>query len=363
MDPRTGFFALLLLVLAGIATLIVAPLLQYILAAGLLAFILYPAHRRLEPTFGARPTAFGLTVVAVLGVVVPLLLVSVIVLQTAFTMVGSIDAGQLLETVRGIAREDIGLEESQVASLEATVVSEAESSLSGALDIAIEEAVGLVGTSIETGLGLLVFVFLLYYMLADGDHLVDWLRDVVPLENHVRDELFEEVSVVTWAVIKSHVFVAIIEGVMGGLGFYVLGVPNVVFWTIVMIGVAFLPVIGVWLVWGPAVVWLVMIDNVLGGVALAVYGLTVLSAIDNYLRAYFVDRGSGLHPAVVIVGVIGGIYVLGIMGLFLGPVVLAVFKAGVNVFSEHNLTFEARESVSLRSESIDDGELRAEPTE
>ncbi len=91
------------------------------------------------------------------------------------------------------------------------VLTEIDSSLSNAAELALLELLSLVNTSIEMGLGLIVFVFLLYYLLADGETFVVWLREVVPLEEEVRG-LFAEINVVTWAVIKSHVLVAIVEG-------------------------------------------------------------------------------------------------------------------------------------------------------
>ncbi|TYL39230.1 AI-2E family transporter [Natronococcus pandeyae] len=333
MDVRTAFFALLLVVLAAISTLILAPLLQYVLAAGLLAFVLYPAHERLESRIGAQPSALVLTGVAILAAVVPILYLSIVVMQTVFSFLDGFDEMAVIEGGRELALE-LGADPEVVATTEAQLVSELEAFLGNAVDIALAELIGLLNASIRMSLGLLVLVFVLYYLLVDGRMFVDWLADVAPLEDGIRDELFDEVEVVTWAVIKSHVLVAVVEGVLGGLGFYLLGVPNVAFWTVIMIVVSFLPAIGIWLVWGPAVGYLAMTADPLAAVALLLYGLAVLSVVDNYLRAIFVDRNSGLHPAVVLVGVIGGIYLLGIMGLFLGPVLLAVFKAGLNVLNE-----------------------------
>lgn len=334
MDVRTGFFALFLLGLGTLAFLMIAPLLQYVMAAGLLAFVLYPAYERLEPRMGSQPAALSLTAAAFLGAVVPLLVVSLIVLGTVISFLRTFDGVTLLETLRAIAVDDLGVDPEAVATLESALLAEIETSLSNAIELALLELLGLVNTSIEMGIGLVVFFFLLYYLLADGAGFVTWLRKVVPLEKSVLEALITEIHVVTWAVIKSHVLVAVVEGLLGGLGLYLLGVPNVAFWTIVMMIVSFLPALGVWLVWAPAVGYLATTDGLGSALLLFVYGITVLALVDNYLRAIFVDRDSGLHSAAVIVGVIGGIYLLGIMGLFLGPILLAVFKAGLNVFSE-----------------------------
>ncbi|WP_255191880.1 AI-2E family transporter [Natronobeatus ordinarius] len=344
MDVRTGFFALLVAGLGVVGYLMVDPFLQYVLAAGLLAFLLTPLHGRLAPRIGPRPSAIVLTAFAFVAAVVPLLVFSFVILQTVLSFLNDLeesDVTEAIETVRNVLVDDFGLDPEQVDELELMVAEEFEAFLYASLETVLSEALGLVNRTIHMSFGLMVLVFLLYYFLVDGERFLGWVRGVTPLEDSVVDELFDEMSVVTWAVIQSHLLVAIVEGILGGIGLYVVGVSNVAFWTVVMIVVSILPIVGVWLVWGPAVAYLFVTGDVLGGVFLLGYGLAVLSVVDNYLRAIFVDKGSGLHPAVVLIGVVGGIYLLGILGLFLGPILLAVFKASVTVFSRTQNPFDS----------------------
>ncbi|MFC7240285.1 AI-2E family transporter [Saliphagus sp. GCM10025317] len=355
MDIRAGFFVLSLLILGYIAALMVLPLFPYVMAACLLAFVLFPVQRRLEerlePTwlgnrYGTKLVALALTVVAVVTAVVPLLLFSVILFQTVFSFLRDLDGRNLLEGARTTA-EDLGLDPQTVAALEEQALTGVETDvLTRVINLLLDESVRLLNSGLEMGVGMVVLVFLLYYFLVDGDRFVDWVGAIVPLDPVVRDELLEEIRVVTWAVIRSHVLVALVQGALGGLGLWVAGISNVAFWTLVMIVAAFLPAIGVWLVWGPAAGYLLASGETGAGLLLLAYGAAVLSVVDNYLRAIFVDRQSGVHPAVVLVGVIGGLYLLGIMGLFLGPVLLAVFKAGLNVFGEAYGNLEPRPTLA-----------------
>ncbi|UTF53501.1 AI-2E family transporter [Natronosalvus rutilus] len=355
MDIRAGFFVLSLLILGYIAALMVLPIFPYVMAACLLAFVLFPVQRRLEkrlePTrlgnrYGTKLVALALTVVAVVTAVVPLLLFSVILFQTVFSFLRGLDGRNLLEGARTTA-EDFGLDPQTVAALEEQALTGVETDvLTRVINLLLDESVRLLNSGLEMGVGMVVLVFLLYYFLVDGDRFVDWVGAIAPLDPVVRDELFEEIRVVTWAVIRSHVLVALVQGALGGLGLWVAGISNVAFWTLVMIVAAFLPAIGVWLVWGPAAGYLLASGETGAGLLLLAYGAAVLSVVDNYLRAIFVDRQSGVHPAVVLVGVIGGLYLLGIMGLFLGPVLLAVFKAGLNVFGEAYGNLEPRPTLA-----------------
>jgi predicted PurR-regulated permease PerM len=175
-------------------------------------------------------------------------------------------------------------------------------------------------------------VFLMYYFLTDGGKLVSFIRDTAPLPEDIQQQLYEEVNMTTWAVIKGHVLVAVVQGLLAGLGLALTGVPNYIFWTSVMIILAFIPIIGTFMVWGPAAAYLFLIDEPLMAVLLALYGLTVVALSDNFLRPFAVDRGTNLHPAVILIGVIGGVYLFGASGLFLGPIMLGIFKSVLLVF-------------------------------
>lgn len=331
MDARTAVFALLLAVLCGLAALLVVPLVEYVLAACLLAVVLRPAYERLEPRVGARAAGLALTVLAVVAGIVPIVLVSVVVLNTTATTLESIDGEQVFAAGREIARDDLGLPAESVAAFEAAARAELEGSIPNVAELTLTRTVDVVTAGIDLAVGTFVLVFLLYYLLVDGAAFVAWLREVAPLDDRLLDELFGEVHAVTWAVLRSHVFVAIVQGILGGLGLAVLGVPYATTLAVILVLVSVLPTIGVWLVWGPVTVAHAVSSDPLRAVVLLGYGIAVLAVADNYLRAILVDRGSSLNPATALVGVFGGIYLFGIVGLFVGPIVLATFKACVTV--------------------------------
>ncbi|WP_158057257.1 AI-2E family transporter [Halorussus halophilus] len=325
MDVRDVFFALLLGALFVLAVLVVRPFLAYILAAGLLAFVLHPAQRRLSPRIGTRPAALALVVLAVLMTTVPIVLLSVSVLPEAAKTAEEVAHRPVLDRAERVL-QSVGV---PVEFGDADAVSRQ------LVDLLVGNVSELLTTTVKLVLGLSLLVFVLYYLLVDGQSLIRWVRDVTPLDAEIQEELYTETNQVTWAVLKGHVFVGVVQGVLGGVGFFLVGLPNVLFWTMVMVLFAFVPVVGVGAVWVPGGLYLVATGQVVPGVALLVYGATVVSWVDNYLRAYAVDFQAGLHPAVVLVGVVGGIYFMGALGLFLGPVLLAVFKATVTVVDDY----------------------------
>ena len=331
MDARSAVFALLICVLGVLATLIVLPLVEYVLAACLLAVALRPAYERLVPRIGARTAGVALTALAVAGVVIPLVVISLVILETVTSALESGAAAHIVTAGRTFAQTTLGLDTASIALIESTLSSELATTIGAAADISVSQTVGLVATVADVVAGTLVFVFVLYSLLVDGPAALDWVRRVVPLERRLVDKLFTEVHVVVRATLRSHLLVAVLQGILGALGLVVLGVPYAAVLAVALSLVSVLPTVGIWLVWGPVTVAHAFSSSLLGSVILLGYGVAVLAVVDIYLRAFLVDQQSGLHPAIALMGVVGGGMLFGIVGLFVGPVVLAAFKASVTV--------------------------------
>lgn len=331
MDARTSFFALLVCALAGVAALLVLPLLEYVLGACLLAVVLRPAYERLAPRLGDRLAALALIGFVVVAGVVPLALVSLVVVRTTASTLESVSVEGITAYGSEVARTELGMEEESVAAVESALQARVRETVSDVVDVTLEQSLRLLSTAVDAAIGTVAFVFLLYYLLVDGPGFLDWLRRTVPLESAVLDELFGEVHAVTRAVLRSHVLVAVIQGTLGGIGLALLGVPYATALAVILLFASFLPTVGVWLVWGPVTVAHTAADGPGSGVVLLGYGIVVLAVADYYLRSILVDRRSGLHPALVLLGVIGGISLFGVVGLFVGPVVLGAFAATLRV--------------------------------
>jgi predicted PurR-regulated permease PerM len=323
MNVRDGFFLVLVALLTLLAYLLVQPFVTYVLAAVLLAFLLYPLQRRYSPRFGPRTTALGLLTVAVAVLLVP---VGLVVLALGNIATSDVTDRPVLRQVERLAGR---------FGVSVDVPSDAAGLGEQFVQLFAGQVTEVVGATVNAFVGLTLFVFLLYYFLVDGALFVGWIRDLTPLPTDVQDELYAEANRITWAVIEGHVLVGLVQGLLGGLGLFVAGVPNAALWTLVMVLFAFVPVVGVAAVWLPATVYLLVVGRFLAAGFLFAYSATVISWIDNYLRAFLVDRGADLHPGVILVGVVGGLFVLGPLGLFFGPIVLALYKAVLIVADDY----------------------------
>lgn len=328
MNVRRGFLLLLIAVLLLLSYWLVEPFLQYFLMAGLLAFVLFPLQQRLEPRVGAGIASFLLILGSFITLIVPFLVIIALVAE---------DAAALAQQA-GETDVELGQVEGLIATYtgqEIDIAQQASSYAENAAQIALGSATGVLGAATDVLVGVAIAVFVLFFLLKDGDSLLAWLYTMIPLPGDVRAELTERLEAITWAVLLGHVLVAFVQGAVAGIGLFVTGIPNAAFWTFMMIILALLPIIGAFIIWGPASVYLVATGEPLFGAALFVYGAIVVSVTDEFLRPVIVDRYASINPSVILVGVVGGLYLVGFMGLFIGPVIVGALKAVVEIFDEH----------------------------
>ncbi|WP_049923186.1 AI-2E family transporter [Halopiger djelfimassiliensis] len=328
MNRSKGFLLALILLFAYLSWQLVAPFLQYVLAAILTAFVLSPLQNRLETRFSPGLSAFILVALTVVGVIVP------------FVLIAAAVAGDAARILQDVDPESLQLAELE-SRIEATTGVEVDlaETLTGSAQevgtVVLEQSTAWFGAITHALVGIGLALFLLYYLLKDGTALVRWLRDVTPLPEDIQDDFYGALDEVMWAVLAGHVLIAIIQGFIAGLGLVATGIPNAAFWTVVMIVLALIPLVGSFLVWGPAVGYLFLTGEPVLGVALFVYGSLVVGVADDYLRPILVDRYAKLNPAIIILGVLGGLYAFGVMGLFFGPVVLGALIATINVADDY----------------------------
>lgn len=327
LDLRSAFAVVVVVLLAYAGALLLWPFLNYLLAAALLAFVLWPVQARLAARIGRQFAAGTLVVLVSLAVLVPIgLLIEAIASGEAPAPTDLFDPAALRRAASTIEG---------VVGVEVPVRSVVGGGLDRVWGVLGDQASQLLGTSLHAALGVLLLLFVLYYLLKDGPAFVRWTKYVMPLPPAVREELYAQADDMTWAVLKGHVLVALVQGLVSGVGLFVTGIPGAALLTAAMMVLAIVPIVGVSPILGGAVVYLLLRGDALLAAFLVVYGLTVVAITDDYLRAYLIDRESTMHSAVILVGVFGGTYVIGPMGLFVGPIVLGLFRTTVEVFDAH----------------------------
>jgi predicted PurR-regulated permease PerM len=186
---------------------------------------------------------------------------------------------------------------------------------------------GLGGWFVQGGVAL----FTLFYLLRDGPAFVEVGRWLIPLEGGLTDAMAAKTREVVVATVLGALLVALVQGVLGGLLFWALGLPGPALWGAVMAFAALLPAVGPPVIWLPAAAILLVTGEVTRGLVLIAVGTLLIGTVDNVLRAVLVGGRARLHPLVVFFSVLGGLVVFGIAGFLLGPILVVVALAVLEI--------------------------------
>ena len=187
--------------------------------------------------------------------------------------------------------------------------------------------------TLEVVVDLFVMLYLLFFLLRDGKTLADQAARAVPLKPPHTRRLLTEFATVVRATVKGNVVVALIQGALGGLAFWVLGISSALLWGTVMALLSLLPAIGAAMVWAPVALYLLATGSIWPAVGLTLWGVLVIGLIDNVLRPILVGKETRMPDYLVLIATLGGLSVFGLNGFVLGPVIAALFIATWDIFS------------------------------
>jgi predicted PurR-regulated permease PerM len=191
-------------------------------------------------------------------------------------------------------------------------------------------------------LGLIVMLYLLFFLLRDGSALSKRIQDALPLRAEQERELIRKFATVIRATIKGSILVAALQGALGGLIFWLLGLHAPVLWGVVMGLLALLPALGAALVWVPAAIYLLATGSIWEGIVLLAFGAFVIGLVDNILRPLLVGKDTKMPDYVVLISTLGGLATFGLNGFVVGPVIAAMFIAAWDIFTESSAAQDRR---------------------
>ena len=192
-------------------------------------------------------------------------------------------------------------------------------------------------------IGIVLTFYLLFYFLRDRGAALEWLRFLSPLSKADMSRLFNEVSDTVHATLYGTFVVAIVQGVLGGLMFWWLGLPAPLLWGIVMGLLAVVPVLGAFVIWVPAAIFLLLDGSEGKALLLMLWGAVVVGGIDNLLYPMLVGRRLKMHTVLAFISIVGGLIVFGASGLILGPVIFTVTRLLLEIWSNQHATEQTKD--------------------
>lgn len=177
-------------------------------------------------------------------------------------------------------------------------------------------------------------VISLYYVFKDADQFLRKIREAIPLASTDKDLLIDRLEEMVYATLYGGILVALLQGFLGGVAFWFLGLAAPIFWGAVMAFLSFVPVVGPFMVWGPVVIYFFLQGSILKGIILLIWGGTVVSLSDNFLRPILISKRTKLHTILLFFGVLGGMKAFGFLGIIVGPLVVTICMTILDIYSE-----------------------------
>jgi predicted PurR-regulated permease PerM len=314
---------------------ILAPFFEAILWAVILAVLFAPLQRRLRTRLGERHSLAALLslLVIVLMVILPLALVARAFLQEVRAAYAMFQAGELelsayIERLQGILPAWVinQLNEWGLTDL-SSVRQKIAAGLAKAGQFIAARALVIGENTFAFILNSFIMLYLLFFLLRDGGKVALRMRDAIPLDMELQGMLARKFAEVIRATVKGSVVVAIVQGTLGGLIFWALGIHAALLWGVVMTFLSLVPAVGAGLVWGPAALYLLATGDIWQGAVLVAFGVLVIGLVDNVLRPILVGKSTRMPDYLVLISTLGGIAVFGISGFVTGPLIAALFVA------------------------------------
>ncbi|WP_296572961.1 AI-2E family transporter [Phreatobacter sp.] len=326
-------FAALLMVVSLLFAWILWPFFGAILWAVVTAIVFAPVNQRVTRAMPDKPSLAALvTLLAILHIVIlPCLAIGAsLVAQGAETYAaiqdGRIDVAALIGRVIAslpawvtdfAARYDIYNADDVQKQIAAWATASSESIASRAVSI----GQGTAGFVISLG----VMLYLLFFLMRDGGRLIRRIANGLPLQPHRRRALLDKFTLVVRATVKGGILIALLQGALGGVIFWLLGLPSPLLWAALMAFLSLVPAVGAGLVWGPVAIYLLATGSLWQGVVLIGFGVMVIGLADNVLRPRLVGKDVKLPDYLILISTLGGIEIFGLNGFVVGPLIAAMF--------------------------------------
>jgi len=339
---------ILFFLLAVLSFFIIKPIFLSIFVGLVLAYLFSPLYRLINKKITSKTISalIVLLLVAVLVAIPTILIIkySLSNLDKVYNYVSSIsDVESLIKTTFPQL-----LNNSQISVNLHAITAALSLKISGYISSAINN---LFFNIIPILLNVAVSLFIFFIAMRDQEELKSYVVSLSPFSKEYQKKFYDKFESVTYSAIYGELIVGISQGIIAGIGFFICGVPHALLLTIILTLTSILPIIGPWLVWIPVDIYLFLHGQTSSAIGLLIYGLFIINWVDTILRPIVVSKGTKMNSAVALIGMTGGLYVFGIMGLIIGPLVLAYFILLVEAYKDKkigSMVFQEEESKEIK---------------
>ncbi len=321
--------AVLLLGLLVLSFFLIRPIILSVITGIILAFICAPLYRWTQKCIKSK-TISALLICALLMIilVLPFIFLVPIFIDQSVKLYA---ASQQIDFISPLKSIFPSLLTSETFAEEAAVAfSSFTTKITNAL---VDYLSGLVFNLPNILIQFAVVLFTFYFVLKDKEQLFLYARSLMPFSNEVEKKIVSSTKAITISVIYGQVIIGVIQGIIAGTGFFIFKVPNALLLTFIAALAGIFPIIGTVIIWVPVSIYLLLTGNIFAAIGVAIFGV-ISSTVDNFLRPIIVSRRSKIHPAILLIGMIGGLFMFGFLGFILGPLIIAYFMIFLDIYRD-----------------------------
>ena len=333
------FFVILFIVVLYLSFLVIKPFLNAIIISMVFAFIFYPIYNWIRKKINNRTAA---------ALIIALIFVLVVSIPAFFLVDKAINEAQVFYSVtrqKFISGEFLPVECSatdktticRFSGLLKKLVSDAQFKFY--INEALKNVTKFIITSAQNFflsipriiLSLFIIIFTTFYFIRDGDILVKKAKNLLPLKKKHQNDIMKQFKDVTHGIIYGHILLSLLQGLIGGLAFAYVGISSPIIWGLVMTILALIPAIGTTIIWVPAILIKFAGSEINSAIIILISGI-IMFTIDNFYRPKIIGKKAKIHPIIILIGVLGGLFMFGIVGFLIGPLILALFLTFLKIY-------------------------------
>lgn len=330
------------IIIGGIFVYLISPLFYIFCWAFILAFFIYPVykfvnskfknHKRLSAIFVI--TIFSLVVIIPLSIVILNLYSQILTFLKILEQFTQKDLTELIGNLKQYPR---------IYALVCKITEHLQPYLPQIQEKFSQLVSDLIQSGFKVFKNFVKFVFsfgfqlaftliTLYYFLIDGEKFLEEIFFLIPGEKEEKEKIFQKVSLILKGVLYGNILTGILQGFLAFFIYFILGIPQCLFWAFTTVIASFIPIFGTSLIWGPLVIYLLIIGSYTKSLILLIYSVLVISQVDNLLKPIFIGEKTKIHNLLIFFSVLGGLAKFGAIGLFLGPVILGLVLSLIEIY-------------------------------
>jgi predicted PurR-regulated permease PerM len=326
----SAFLLFLIVVITYFFFKVIRPFVAAIFLGAILTSLFFPLYRWLCRLMRGRQSLASLfsCLLIFLVIIIPVAGVLTIVATQAVDFYNKLDtyAQNFSLDVEALAAridvadfmEKLGIDRSQLMEKLAELGKVVSTFLLKSIQTVTQGAFNVIAT-------LFLMFFSMYYFFKDGPAFLVKIKTLLPLSDEYEDRILDRFTSITRATMKGTLVVGLIQGAIGGIAFWVFDVPSFLFWGLIMVILAMIPLVGTAIVWAPAGIVKILLGQWMQGIGILIVGAALISTIDNIMKPRLVGKDTEMHPLLIFFGTLGGISAFGIVGFLIGPIIAALF--------------------------------------